>query len=506
MPKIKKSSASSLKKAASKSVHREGDREPGLSPPIPFSDPTMDHGSDSDDEIEQSLVDFRVKIDPSGQATKDNLTTKKFVEIKHLTANGNQVVNVYRQMVIDFFQPEGKMKMVHVSHRIYNFRRCMSGEALMQYNQALRDAQEEYANKVEYFDKKAATTLKNGDESSFFKYLTTTRLLTEDDVDNLQYTDNTWFSQTEIKNHVGDRKYRAAIEENIRDFERDLWFRLGELLWAPNHRASWKEQREYIGLKICKPYNWSMRDYISRVEVLADLLRYMQPPSNIEESSADADWKMRDDAMNKVQVRESILHGLPDELNSDAHKRCMDKDIKSVSDARFIDTLLNVEKEDLKKKLLTERQREKNKKRKAADLANTKPNEWSKKAKGKAKVATVVCNYCKNVLKKERWAYSSHTESECTFAKRAKMAEKGFGGNSKQSNKELKALKKANKKLAAKVIKQTKKQKEMMKFLKKKSKSKEFSAFSKKMNSFDDSDSDSDSSSSSSSSSDSDSE
>jgi len=153
-PKIKKTSASSLKKAASKSVLREGDKEPGLTPPIPFSDPTLDHGSDSDDEIEQSLVDFRVKIDPSGQATKDNLTTKKFVEIKHLTANGNQVVNVYRQMVIDFFQPEGKMKMVHVSHRIYNFRRCLSGEALMQYNQALRDAQEEYANKVEYFDTK----------------------------------------------------------------------------------------------------------------------------------------------------------------------------------------------------------------------------------------------------------------------------------------------------------------------------------------------------------------
>ena len=59
-------------------------------------------------------------------------------------------------------------------------------------------------------------------ETSFFKYRVSDWLLTEDDEDNLQYTDNTWFDQAEVKKTFGAKQYDINIKENIRGFERDL--------------------------------------------------------------------------------------------------------------------------------------------------------------------------------------------------------------------------------------------------------------------------------------------
>ena len=126
------------------------------------------------------------------------------------------------------------------------------------------------------------------------------RLYTENDEEELQFSDDSWYSQDEVRDKLGEEQYLKDIAKDIRDFERHVWFLLGEMLWFPRHRKGRKEQRNYIATKIRKPFKWSIRDHINRVVILADLLKHMQPPSHISDEFNDVDWKMRDDAMTNV--------------------------------------------------------------------------------------------------------------------------------------------------------------------------------------------------------------
>jgi len=112
-----------------------------------------------------------------------------------------------------------------------------------------------------------------------------------------------WSTQSEIKKAKGLKTFSQRILGHIRNFERSVWFRLGENLWSPSHRTVWKDQREYLKFNIKKPYKWHMTTYINRCEVLANLLKYMQPPSQKGQDEFLADWKMRNKGMAKIEVR-----------------------------------------------------------------------------------------------------------------------------------------------------------------------------------------------------------
>lgn len=487
----------------------KGDKEPNLNPSIPLHDPAL-HEQDDDSDGEgskSSTVEFKVLIDPSKPATKDNLTSKRFKSITNLVSNGNVVVTVYRQMCIDYFETEGKMRLCDAGHRLLSFLRVMSDQARTQFNQVLAEAREEYTEKVEIANPVGARRLKAGTIREFFQFQMQHRLLhTEDDEEEFQYTDNSWYPQGEVKKKLGDTQYLKDIAKDIRDFERHVWFLLGETLWSPNHRKVWKDQRNYIATKICKPFKWSMRDYINRVEVLAELLKHMQPPSHISDEFKDADWKMRDDAMNTVQVREAILYGLPDDLHQKALDKCQDKDIRDVKRARFIDTLLNVEIDDnkVRAKLAQEKLQKKKQRIKDNPKDADGSKQWSSRSKGKARKEQLYCGYCKKAGKPE-YAWKSHNESDCNIKKRDERSNK-LGGDSKSFNKEKRKMEKELNKLKKRAKKSERQNKALMKMVKKNFNKKDFSKLQKKWSNDSDDGSSSDSSDDGSSSSDSGSE
>ena len=165
----------------------KGDKEPNLNPSIPLYDPALhEQEDDSDGEAgsKSSSVEFKVLIDPSKPATKDNLTSKRFKNITNLVSNGNVVVTIYRQMCIDYFETEGKMRLCDAGHRLLSFQRVMSDQARTQYNQVLAEAREEYTEKVEISDPVGAKRLRAGTIREFFQFQMKHRLLhTEDDED-----------------------------------------------------------------------------------------------------------------------------------------------------------------------------------------------------------------------------------------------------------------------------------------------------------------------------------
>jgi hypothetical protein len=480
----------------------KGDKEPNLNAPIPLYDPSLhEHDEDPECDNKANEVVFKILIDPSKAATKDNLTSKRFKNITNLVSNGNVVVTVYRQMCIDYFEPEGRTKPCDASHRLLSFLRVMSDQARTQYNQVLAEAREEYTEKVEKSNPAEAKKLKAGTIRDFFKFQMKHRLLeTEEDEEEFQYADDSWYNQSEVQKKLGENQYLKDIERDIRDFERHVWFLLGETLWSPRHRKVWKEQKIYITTKICKPFKWSMRDYINRVEVLADLLKYMQPPSHISDEFKDADWRMRDDALNAVQIREAILYGLPDELHQRALDKCQDKDIRDVKRARFIDTLLNVEIDDNKvraklsqDKILKKKQKTKNG-QKDADGAK----QWSPRSRSKSREQQPHCGYCKR-LGKPDYACRSHSESECNIKKRDERSN-DFKNDSKPFTKEKRAMEKELKKLKRRIDKSERQNKALMKIMKKSCNKSDFSKLQRKYSSSDGSDAFSDSSDSKSSS------
>ena len=486
-------SSASKRKTANVPIPK-GDKEPNLNPPIPLCDLSIHTASDdSDSEEKPDEVEFKVLLDPAKDATKDNLASKKFRSISNLVSNGNVVVSTYRQMVIDYFEPEGRTKLCDAGHRLLSFLRVMNDQARTQFNQVLAEARKDYTAKVKVSDPTAAKSLKAGTIREFFKFQLTFRLIhDEDDEDDFQYTDDSWYSQDDVKAKLGEEQYLKDIAKNIRDFERHVWFLLGETLWSPRHRKVWKEQRNYIATKICKPFKWSMRDYINRVEVLADLLKYMQPPSHISAEFEDADWKMRDAAMTTIQVREAILFGLPDELHQKAMDKCQDKDILDVKRTRFIDTLLHVEIDDTKaraklkaEKLQKKKQKTNHNNKKDADGSK----QWSSRAKGEARKQQLYCGYCKKLGKPE-YAWRSHNESDCNFKQRDARSNK-LGGDSKSFNKEKRKMEKELKKLKKRAKKSEKQNKALMKIVKKSFNKKDFSKLQKKWSNDSDSDSDS---------------
>ncbi len=75
-------------------------------------------------------------------------------------------------------------------------------------------------------------------------------------------------------------QYDYDVKECILNFKPSFWFCPMKTAWLPDHRSSWTTQHKYISMQICKPFEWTIVQYIiSQVRELANLLKYMQLPS-----------------------------------------------------------------------------------------------------------------------------------------------------------------------------------------------------------------------------------
>jgi hypothetical protein len=86
------------KKSSGRGSTPKGDREPGLTPPIPFVPPKVDEGG------EPQTVDIMIKKNLKKKTTKVNTEKKTFSAIETFTGNGAFVVTVLKRIQTEIFE------------------------------------------------------------------------------------------------------------------------------------------------------------------------------------------------------------------------------------------------------------------------------------------------------------------------------------------------------------------------------------------------------------------
>ena len=62
------------------------------------------------------------------------------------------------------------------------------------------------------------------------------------------------------------------------DFERELWFELGNCMWR-KHQIVYQDHMKYVCNDILKPFKVKILRYTKRVRERHDLAKYLPPPS-----------------------------------------------------------------------------------------------------------------------------------------------------------------------------------------------------------------------------------
>ena len=89
------------KKSSGCGTTLKGDREPGLTPPIPFIPPKVD------DEEKPPMVEITIKKNPDKKATKDNTEKKEFPAIESFTGSGATTIAVLKRLQTEVFEHLG---------------------------------------------------------------------------------------------------------------------------------------------------------------------------------------------------------------------------------------------------------------------------------------------------------------------------------------------------------------------------------------------------------------
>ncbi len=415
---------------------------------------SSDEDSDYDSEAEGNHVTIKVKIDPNVKDDKSNLTSKRFRVLKTLMGSGREFVLIYRKLMLDYFKPEGKHTAMHAGFRLIALQRVFQGEALQKYMKILNEVKEEYCTRALETHPVEAAGISQKSYHDFFVFMKTFRLMDEGDDEDEYFNEekDAWASQKTIQKDENKKGWLERIREDHVNFERKVMYAIGENIWSPNHRGVWKRQYEYLMFQTQKPYGWSMSQYVNRHEELNEVMRYMQPPSRRGEAALDADWKQRDDGISEFGFRDCVLNGLPERMQNQIRRRvASDKDISSISRIEFQDILLEVEEDDV---LEQEKLRKAKKESAATKRKAEKGSEdrgWSKRAKGKARRANLICNYCKKKGLPEK-VYTTHIESNCRVKKR-ETQEKLAGSSQKELNDAMAKIKIDHKKAIRKMYK-----------------------------------------------------
>jgi hypothetical protein len=99
--KIQEMCAQKKKSSGRGSTPLKGDREPGLTPPIPFVPPKVDEGD------EPPTVDITIKKNTKKKSTKVNTEKKTFLAIETFTGNRAFIVTALKKLQTDIFKHLG---------------------------------------------------------------------------------------------------------------------------------------------------------------------------------------------------------------------------------------------------------------------------------------------------------------------------------------------------------------------------------------------------------------
>eukprot|EP00557_Chaetoceros_sp_GSL56_P012168 CAMPEP_0176484630 /NCGR_PEP_ID=MMETSP0200_2-20121128/4560_1 /TAXON_ID=947934 /ORGANISM="Chaetoceros sp., Strain GSL56" /LENGTH=472 /DNA_ID=CAMNT_0017881123 /DNA_START=218 /DNA_END=1637 /DNA_ORIENTATION=- len=446
-------------KSSGRAPAPKGDREPGLTPPIPFVPPKVD------DEDKPPTVEITILKDPSKKATKDNTEKKEFPAIETFTGSGATTVLVLKRMQTEVFEHLGIANdFAKVEERLDYLLQITTGRARDQLVSIFKQGRQQFADAfaVHASTKRAFER----DKKVFFEWL-----LNGDKGKRDEIPEDTLVQ-------IGD-----TVREQCQSYETYVWFEMGKLMWT-RHRTVLDEHIRYLENKIIKPYDMAIRDFYDRVIEMYSYTYYIQPPSMNNQAWYEAKWSACSTIFSDRRMRTAIRNGLPRSMQDKLDQK--DEDYRMVSTETFLDYLYRLETEDKQERAEKQRLKEslekkgnhkaaeavdpglekkgnhkaaeavesgripkKDKKRKS-DASSASSNNQQRKHSKKAKTEKY-CTLCAANGAEERFIHS-HNAEDCGFKERY-AAKLSSGKHAKKdskargSSRSVNMLKKEKKKL-----------------------------------------------------------
>jgi hypothetical protein len=425
--------SASKKKSSGRGSAPKGDREPGLTPPVPFVPPKVD------DDDKPPTVEITIKKNPSKRASKDNTEKKEFPAIETFTGSGATTVIVLKRLQTEVFEHLGIANDYRkVDERLDYLLQVTTGRARDQLVSIFKQGRQQFAEMFEvHADTKKAFVR---DKNVFFEWL-----LNEDKTGGEDLPED-------VEDSIG-----VTAKDHSQSYEAYVWFEMGKLLWT-RHRTVQEEHIRYLENKIIKPYDMAIRDFYDRVIEMYTYINYMQPPSMNNQAWHEAKWHMTSTHFSEERIRTAIRNGLPRAMQDKLDQK--DEDYRMVSNETFLDYLYRLETEDKQERAEKQRLKESFEKKgnlKAAEAVETgripkkdkkrqsDASEKSAKSNKKAKKGKY-CDWCADNGKEDKYIHS-HNEADCNFKKYAeKQADKKKRSKS-GSGRSLNTLKKEQRKI-----------------------------------------------------------
>jgi hypothetical protein len=225
---------SEKKKSSGRGSAPKGDREPGLTPPIPFVSAKMDESD------EPRMVDITIKKNPSKKATKDNTEKKQFSAIETFTGNRASVVIVLKnKLQTEIFEHLG---ITHVNKKVDEqldyLLQITTSHAQDQLVNIFKQGRRQFANAFAISKHQKDAFVQ--DNKVFFEWLV------KGDKEDIPKQTQMTLSKT--------------ADEHCQQYEAYVWFEMGKLLWI-RHKTVFDEHIGYLENKIIKPYDMAIRDF-----------------------------------------------------------------------------------------------------------------------------------------------------------------------------------------------------------------------------------------------------
>jgi hypothetical protein len=355
-------------------------------------------------------VKIPMRINASGDNSRDNVTTWELKGIAHFDNNVEEVLKTLSQLQERIIQPRAIEEVAENIKTTLQLMQlvCNSGPATQTLQEACRSARQVVFDK--YIEEEDNDDIQEdilvNEEVAFFEFLDGQH----DDVDEEEYED--------------EDAYREHL---YWEFFRAFWNHLHSIIFGADAYRAFKQQKDYLLNKIIKPFGVTVEAVFRRVEVITNLMSYFPPPSSRGKTASQEQWIAFEDSkkISSELKREMKYNLLPESF----HDRfdTLEVDWSEMTNSKFLAEAQKCESIDDRDRQKLEKAKEllKRKRQNDTDSTSTSTNKQAQKREGNSnkrsktfqgsnprKSNNHLCEFCK-MAGAPTFVYLSHDTSDC---------------------------------------------------------------------------------------------
>ena len=450
---------------------KKGDKYPHAKCIIPFfTTDYFDTVAPEDEEYERTHTNITVKINRQGGTEKENYIKVKVPVIETFEDNIEVVLSAF-MAIDDTIMPKlasnikGEDLKIKLNHLEAICRTAIARETLAK---AEKNARGQILLQHYNLDKDKAL---QGSETKLSQvpWRLTQKLVKEYQNDKMKFEkfmDKTGVTDREM-NYFGHTVVEEYETAKWQTFENVMMNELNKTIFGDEAFTAFEIQKEYLTYSIVKPFTCSVNQSFCCLKLLMRFLTYFPPVSTRDVVPSDQQWKEHRARNHSGHILRKMKYNLlPKEFRDKLDDK--ESDWREMDEAKFIDLVKRIEKRDIHDREIQDQAREKLKKRKAKDDAesgdnhgnNASRSDKNKNGKGRKSCRNnedspsnagraKFCQLCKLAGAPE-FVYKTHNAKDCR--KKEKYERLLSGGVASRSNatkeykKELRALNKKYKK------------------------------------------------------------